>query len=378
MISRKTTTLFIVFFILFANSGCQSQWKIDILSTGTNIDSLTKNDITFYIDKSVEPIQTIPLGQLLYASGFTLVEDITLHHKDDQEATYVWKEIAEQSTISETGEVIISGESWYPSAIDVTPSPLSKDITYSVMDISPTVAQALGLPDLPDATGKSRITDITQWDHAVMILMDGVQFDILLTMLHEGALPFLGNQDQIYQGLSVYPPITTSASAAILTGTPPIKNGVFGYGYRSTEQTTLFDLAASHGKSVIAVEGSSIPFNLRNAETILSGDKDGNGFSDDNVFMNSIEIIQTNMPDLLYIHFHEVDDMGHTYGPDSLEYRSALISVDHYLSHIFNTLPSSTFVAIFADHGMHTTIDGGNHGTLLPDDLLIPIIFSEK
>jgi hypothetical protein len=33
---------------------------------------------------------------------------------------------------------------------------------------------------------------------------------------------------------------------------------------------------------------------------------------------------------------------------------------------------------IFADHGMHTTNEGGNHGTLTADDLIIPIIFLEK
>jgi len=129
---------------------------------------------------------------------------------------------------------------------------------------------------------------------------------------------------------------------------------------------------------VIAVEGASLPFNLRNAETILSGDRDGNGFSDDNVFTNSIEVIDANLPDILYIHFHEIDDMGHSYGPESTEYKSAIISVDQYLSEIYDALPKETFIVIFADHGMHETADGGNHGTLTAADMIIPIIFLEK
>ncbi len=60
----------------------------------------------------------------------------------------------------------------------------------------------------------------------------------------------------------------------------------------------------------IAVEGASLPFNLRNAEVILSGDRDNNGWSDDNVYLNAVEVIQNNLPHLLYIHFHEIDDMA--------------------------------------------------------------------
>jgi predicted AlkP superfamily pyrophosphatase or phosphodiesterase len=84
------------------------------------------------------------------------------------------------------------------------------------------------------------------------------------------------------------------------------------------------------------------------------------------------------MPDLLYIHFHEIDDMGHTFGPDSDEYASAIERVDHYLAGIYDALPEGVLILIFADHGMHTTQEGGNHGTLTADDLIIPIIILEK
>jgi len=110
----------------------------------------------------------------------------------------------------------------------------------------------------------------------------------------------------------------------------------------------------------------------------MSGDRDGNGYYDDNVMKNSLDVIQSEMPDLMYIHFQEIDDMGHEFGPDSDEYESAIIRVDSFLSEIYNALPEKTLLVIFADHGMHTTADGGNHGTLIASDLIIPIIFLEK
>jgi predicted AlkP superfamily pyrophosphatase or phosphodiesterase len=141
---------------------------------------------------------------------------------------------------------------------------------------------------------------------------------------------------------------------------------------------TLFDVAAQENLEVIAVEGHSLAFNLRNTETILSGDRDENGFTNDNVFENSLEVIRSDMPDLLYIHFHDIDDMGHQYGPFSSEYETSIIQVDSYLEEIFTRLPEDTLITIFADHGMHKTEDGGNHGTLTAADLIIPIIFIEK
>jgi predicted AlkP superfamily pyrophosphatase or phosphodiesterase len=128
-----------------------------------------------------------------------------------------------------------------------------------------------------------------------------------------------------------------------------------------------------NGGSAIAVEGSSLPFNLRNAEITLSGDKDGNGYSDDNVFLNAMDVIENNMPTMLYIHFHEIDDMGHSYGENSPEYEEALIRVDQYIDQLVEAIPADTLIIITADHGMHTTSDGGNHGTLAAADMLIPI-----
>ena len=70
--------------------------------------------------------------------------------------------------------------------------------------------------------------------------------------------------------------------------------------------------------------------------------------------------------------------MGHSYGPYSEEYKDAMIRVDSYLEGIISALPEDTLIAIFADHGMHETDDGGNHGALIASDLIIPIIFLEK
>lgn len=357
-------------------TACLPGWKIEISGNNKRIGQITNVDVAFYLDKSVEEITSVPLGQLLYANGFTLIDTITLSTVNEDPLTFVWNEIAARATLSESGLISINNEPYKPMDINVTPSSQISDINVSIMDIAPTIAHVLGLPGLPDAIGKTRY--VSEAEHGVIILLDGLQYQKLLSMRADGRLPFFQEIDVIHQGLTVFPPITTSATAAFLTGTPPLINGVFGYGYRTTEQTTLFDLAAENGKTVIAIEGASLSFNLRNAETTLSGDRDGDGYTDDNVLANSLDVIQSGMPDMLYIHFHGIDDMGHSYGPDSPQYEMALIRLDEYLSQIHQELPNRSFIAIFADHGMHRKAGGGNHGTLTALDLIIPIVFLEK
>ena len=371
----RSAFLLILTFVLTA---CQSNWQILLIKDSQLSGEITREDVAYYIEKSLEATETVPLGQLLYDNGYSIIDQIDLTLQSGESQTFVWDEIAELAIISEEGAIIVGEKIFDPVSIAISPSMLLDEINVSILDIAPTVADAIGLPVLSGAQGQVRWAVQGPIDQAVMILLDGLQYDKLLSLIDQGVLPFFQNLNTIHAGLSVYPPITTSASAALLTSTPPQEAGVFGYGYRSTDSLTLFDLAAEMDMDVIAVEGASLPFNLRNAETILSGDRDGNGFSDDNVFTNSIEVIDANLPDILYIHFHEIDDMGHSYGPESTEYKSAIISVDQYLSEIYDALPKETFIVIFADHGMHETADGGNHGTLTAADMIIPIIFLEK
>jgi hypothetical protein len=375
---KKLTLISLITLLLLSLSlsACQPKWEITVFSEGKQVGLITRTEVEFYIEKSSEDTQGVPLGQLLYNLGFTLIEDVAFSLDDEPQNSYVWDEIAEVTTISENGDITVGEQTFTATSLSITPSPLSAMIELSIMDIAPTIASNLGLPDLPDAIGEVRTSVNAR--HGVMILLDGTQYATLQAMISEGDLPFLQSIGEIQQGLTVYPPVTVAASAALLTGAPPSVNQVYGHGYRSTESTTLFDLAAEAGLSVIAVEGASLPFNLRNADTSLSGDKDGNGWSDDNVYTNAMDVIANNMPDLLYIHFHEVDDMGHSYGPDSDEYHDALIRVDGYLADILDALPEDTAIAIFADHGTHNTADGGNHGSLIASDLIIPIIFLEK
>jgi phosphopentomutase len=170
-------------------------------------------------------------------------------------------------------------------------------------------------------------------------------------------------------------------TAALLTGAPPQINGVDGRSVRSTEVETLFDVAAANGLEVVAVEGEALAFSLRGAEAQLSGDRDGNGSTDDNVLANAMAVLEAGMPDLFLVHFHGIDDAGHTYGPGTPEEEAVIREVDAAVGELLQSLHTGTLVVIFADHGMHTVEEEGrlgNHGNLVERDMFIPIWVIQK
>lgn len=379
MMKKKAIIPLLITLLWFLLTACQATWQVDLISNSQITAQINDDLIESYLEALDDETKSLTLARILYHHGFTLIDAITLYEDNNLIQSFEWETVAEDARITQKGEIIIQSKTFNPSRIEICHSSLSAEIQLTIMDIAPTIAQALGLPGLPDAQGQPQ-QYLGSAEHAVMIMVDGLQYNKLHNLMARGSLPFFQAIDEIHQGLTVYPSITTSATAALLTGTPPHVNGVYGYGYRSTNAKTLFDLAAKHGRSVTAVEGHALPFSLRNAEVILSGDQDGDGYTDDNVMDNSLEVILSDMPDLLYVHFHDVDDLGHSFGPDSPEYEAVIMRVDGYLSKIYQALPANTFITIFADHGMEAKRDGsgGHHGLLTKDSMVIPIIFLEK
>jgi predicted AlkP superfamily pyrophosphatase or phosphodiesterase len=232
----------------------------------------------------------------------------------------------------------------------------------------------LGLPAPAETTGDV-LTDVRA-EHVLLLFLDGFGYVRTTEALADGLIPTLAALPAPQRALTVYPPSTSVASAAILTGAEPKDNGVDRRGIRITEAETLLDVAAEAGLSVEAVEGNALAFNMRNAEIELSGDKDGNGSTDDNVLTNALAVLETGMPNLFWVHFHGIDDAGHTYGPGAPKEAATIREVDAAVGKILDALPANTLVLIFADHGMHTVDEGerlGNHGNLIARDMFIPI-----
>ena len=364
--------------ILALISACQPAWAIIIESERGNV-LFARSDFEKYKKEftNTEICPGLPLNYILYRSSIEVVESATFKDTAGNKEELDWQKSGEKVCLDEKGKISLGNRKLPSNSIKIDEAPAGDEL-FSILDIAPTVLSALGIgyENLP---GKTLIEG--QFDHVALIFLDGFGYIKYHQALENGLLKNLSQGVAAEKAVTVYPPRTSVASAAILTGLPPTENGIYETGIRKTEAATIFDLTSSSGLKSIAVEGESLAFNLRNTEVILSGDRDLNGSTDDNVFSNAEDVIKTNMPDLLWIHFHGIDDSGHSFGPDSEQVNRKIIEIDSYYGKIIHMLPENTLIIAFADHGMHLVNEEGrvgNHGNLIYDDMVIPVFVETK
>jgi len=343
----------------------------------------------------IEGERRVLLEHVLYLGGHRVIEQLRVVSEGDGQGdtlentsvrSFDWSLVAEDAWVVgatkpwKDGYLEIQGESFDAVRLEVeAPTQLLLQATASIIDVAPTAAAALGLPT-PDRAKGAILTDISA-SQVLLVFLDGFGYLRYTEAREAGLIPVIGALPDPLLGLTVYPPCTSVASAALLTGALPEDNGVWRRGIRKTEVATLLDVATAAGLSVVAVEGDALSFNLRNADIQLSGDRDGNGGTDDNVLRNALAVLDEGMPDLFWVHFHGIDDAGHTYGPGAPEEQAKIREVDAAVGQLIDAVPSGTLIILFADHGMHTVVEDGrlgNHGHLIARDMFIPIVMLTK
>jgi len=360
-----------------------------VLEPSWQVEVIGPDGVAFPVDAKVleslddpdEEDRGVSVDQLLWAAGYQAIRQVKVTGPDGTRREFNWPAVADDAWWLENGKLSIAGETLAVSRLEAESSPLAGLVQARITDIAPTAAAALGLPALTQATG--RPLEALSDRHVLILLLDGLGYQHYVRARQEGLIPNLAALGEPLLGLTTYPPVTSVSMASLLTGAPPQVHGAWRRGIRQTEVETLFDAASAAGLYAVAVEGESLPFNLRNAEIRLSGDRDENGSTDDNVLANALTTLDAGMPDLLVVHFHGIDNAEHTYGPGAPEELAAAHKVDSAVGQIVRALPENTLVLVLADHGQHLVAadeEGrvGNHGSLIGSDMFIPIWVIEK
>jgi hypothetical protein len=380
--------------LLFCLAGCRSAWEATVVAPDGSafpVDSKVLASLSGFAEEGKD----LSLEWVLWTAGHRVIERLMVSEPEGARHEFDWAAVADDAWWGKDGKLSIGGESFPVSHLEAEPPPLLKQVTADITDIAPTVAAALGLPSPAQATGQAleappaspslRLGSVQatglRTSHVLLLFLDGFGYVRYAEARDAGLIPNLTALGEPLVALTVYPPCTSVASAALLTGAPPQVNGVDQRGIRKTEVETLFDVASAAGRQVVAVEGDALAFNLRNSEMQLSGDRDGNGSTDDNVLANALAVLDEGMPDLFYVHFHGIDDAGHTYGPGTPEEEATIREVDAAVGQLLAALPGDTLIIIFADHGMHRVEEEGrlgNHEHLIERDMFIPIFVVSK
>ncbi len=366
--------------VLVLLSACQPSWQCDLL-IGGEITAFTAAEwCQLAADFPEEAADGVALERVLWEHGASLLETVMV---DGQ--VLDWRdETARQATWLRSGELRLgtrqdSAATFRPLRVEaLVPSALAA-VQASILDIAPTAMAALGLP--APAVSEGRPLTTTTAAHVALIFLDGFGYLHHQRAVAVGDVPHLAALGEPLLALTMYPSATKVATAALLTGALPARNGVRDTSARDTELETIFDVIHAVGRKAVAIEGYALAFNLRNVPLQLSSDQNGDGSSDDEVLANALTAIGREMPDLLFVHWHGIDDFAHTYGPASPEVAAKVREVDTHVGQLLAALPTDTLVIIFADHGQHAVQEEGrlgNHDSLLPEDMLIPIILHHK
>ncbi len=359
--------------LLLCLAGCGANWEATVVAPDGSEFAVTPDTLKG-LDDFADKGHGVPLERVLWAAGHYAIERLVVTGPEGESHAFDWAAVAGDAWWQENGQVAIGGEELPVASLGIEPPALLEQVEASITDLAPTAAAALGLPAPAQASGQT--LKAPRASHVLLLFLDGFGYVRYGESLEAGLIPNLAALGEPLPGLTEYPPSTKVGTAALLTGASSRVNGVDGRSMRSTELETLFDVASAAGLDVVAVEGESLAFNLRNAEPQLSGDRDGNGSTDDNVLANTLAALDAGMPDLFFVHFHGIDDAGHTYGPGAPEEEATIREVDAAVGQILAALPTDTLVIVFADHGMHLVEEDGrlgNHGNLVERDVFIPI-----
>ena len=323
---------------------------------------------------------SIPLERLFHYFGYQVIKQVSFINSNGSAYNHSWKEIASGTKWLVDGSILLNHESIHPDKINIEPDQQANSMEFSILDLAPTILFSLSNPALPES--RDPILDSPEAAHVVMVILDAFGYLDVQKSQQQGLISNLLELSKPKMGLSVYPPITNVVTAALITGVEPETNGVDQSGKRSTRTATIFDQLRSKQKQFTVIEGNSLYLaNLKAEDLVLSTDDNHSGTNDDEVFQNAINKIRRGMHDFLWVHFHGIDDTGHTYGPWSLEYVQRVQAIDGYIKQIVDACPANTLFLITADHGMHTGSEGqrnGEHGNLIAEDMFIPLFIYLK
>jgi hypothetical protein len=236
----------------------------------------------------------------------------------------------------------------------------------SVLDVAPTALGALGIGGSFDG----RPACATNASQVVVLYVDSLGWD-----RYGWARPAMRNLSSLGEpekALSVYPSISRVNAAAMVTGVSPERSGIDRWESRAVLSDDAISLALGRNVSAAWVDGPGPPV-LLGQGMIPVYDLDGDGSRDEEVVDRAIAEYQ-NGTRLLYVHIVDMDRALHATGPYSARSLEAAIWNDALAGRLIGQLRPGTLLIVVADHGGHEIEGGrGDHGTLLPRDMAIPL-----
>jgi hypothetical protein len=355
---------FFIFFVIIA-CGCVNNtgdWAITI-----NGDSALTINSTVYAsiaasNETINGTNGVTLEEFLYRFGIYPVTTVTVG-----DHVYNWSWFA-STTDFDTPVLVLPNGSIFDGQsllkadniiVNVTEKPV-----YSSLDIEPSLLYALGL-------GGNDTLIQNQSDRIVLFYVDALGYNRYELANGKGIIDNITSLGEPMKISCVYPSVSIVNSKTLVSGIAPnaSKGDLRSY---YPDGPTVLDSVSAAGMTGYWIDGKTSPVNL-GSYVINRPDVNKDGYEAGEVTTEAIGKYE-NGANLLFVHFKDTDSIAHAHGPFSDESMDALQFADWQIGRMLSHLDNGTMVIVYADHGGHTTFDGGNHGTLIPEDMIIPFI----
>lgn len=210
---------------------------------------------------------------------------------------------------------------------------------------------------------------IENGQNVMVIFLDGFSYAQYEYAINDGLTPYLASLPRAEKATTYFKPVTNVGFAAMITGTGPDENGIHDRSFRNLS-TSIFTILNEKGLKSLLIE-ADIRILDHGANEILNTDRNKNGSIDDEVFERAMKESDKEYNYML-VHFHKIDDCGHSSGPFGEETLDQIRMSDKYVDELISSFSGKIIVT--ADHGMHKTETGGSHGQARFEDFIVPYL----
>jgi len=221
----------------------------------------------------------------------------------------------------------------------------------------------------------------------ILVVLDGLNYQVGQACM--GFLQALCEQDmaRLYKLQCELPSMSRPLYECILTGTPPVENGiVHNHVTRLSNQQSIFSLAKASGLTTAAAAYHWFSELYNRTPWDAARDRHSHDeslliqhgifycvdhYPDCHLFNDAEFLRRQYDPDFLLVHPMNIDDAGHKAGLDSSKYRNTSRHCDMALSeYLPRWIDAGYQILITADHGMN---EDRSHGGVLPEERDVPL-----
>jgi len=194
------------------------------------------------------------------------------------------------------------------------------------------------------------------------IFIDGLGYELWDYALENGYTNTFPQMD-LKPMRVIYPPRTIYnyymfGTGELLTNTNPLNREIFPLLKNSVIQGLIIEAK---------MQMFSSPLEQKLHHTLNTSDS-----MDELIFKSTMKYM--NDYDFIFVHFHDIDNNGHYFGPYSNEVMKTILQTGYYVSELSNKWTGNIF--LFSDHGMHEYYDSinnkiaGTHYTAKVEDIV--------